>query len=310
MTNETKRTAGALLLIFFAPPIIGALAAPPVYQLLVSAIQTHGHTGFWGWLSEKLSFHRVLWRCVMICVMLSLYPAFRISNIRRAADIGLTADERKWKLLTMGAGLGITSMTLFYLPGVLLHVFDWKIQDDPYYAVASELLISTIGCFLIGVIEEIFFRGFLNTLLLRLLRFTGMLLVGSAIYALTHFIKPSDPPDINTWHAGLRTFPLIFDRTGSFFVQQALTLFGIGIALTLLFHYTKSLYMLMGLHSGWVWIQMMFNQFTENNRSLFWLYGRSEWISKSWMGVIAAGTMVLFILSTQKYWKEFAREAV
>jgi len=308
MTIEKKKAAGALLLIFLAAPIVGALLAPPLYRLLISAAQEHGNAEFWNWLSEKLTFHRIVSRCVMVTALLSLYPVYRLSGIRSAASIGLTRDDRKWKLMALGAGMGIASMFLFYIPGLLLHVFDWKPQEAPFYEVAGEVLIATLGCFLIGIIEEIFFRGFLNSLLGKVMRFTAVLLIGSAVYALIHFMKPSDPPDIDTWHAGLRTLPLLFDRVGSFFVQQALTLFGIGIVMTLVFHYTKSLYVLFGLHGGRVWVLMMFRQFTDNNRSLFWLYGRSEWISKSWMGIIAVGAMIIVVLITQAWWKNLARE--
>ncbi|MCF7849369.1 MAG: CPBP family intramembrane metalloprotease [Kiritimatiellales bacterium] len=310
MDTERKKAASALLLIFLVAPVAGALVAPALYRFLVSIAEAHADATFWQWLADKLIFHRVVSRCVMIAVLFALYPAFRLSGIRNAAIIGLTGDRRKWKLMAMGAGLGIVSMLVFYIPGLLLHAFDWKPTDASFHQQLGEILLSTGGCLLIGVIEEIFFRGFLHNLLKRTLGCAVALLIGAAVYALIHFMKPSNPEQLETWYAGLRMLPRLFDRAGSSFVQQSLTLFGTGIVLTLLFEYTKSLYVSIGLHAGWVWVLMMFDQFTNNNCSLCGLYGRSEWISKSWMGIIAASVFVVFTILSKSRWNTQALEDI
>jgi hypothetical protein len=48
---------------------------------------------------------------------------------------------------------------------------------------------------------------------------------------------------------------------------------------------------------------MLFRLYTDNQKTLIWLYGTSEWVSKAWMGSILSVVFLAAVLITQKKWK-------
>ncbi len=76
----------------------------------------------------------------------------------------------------------------------------------------------------------------------------------------------------------------------------------LGTVLATLSHWTRSVYIAIGLHAGWVWIMMLFRLFTENQGRLVWLYGPGEWISKGWVGPIMALVVWAVVFATRKKW--------
>ena len=86
-------------------------------------------------------------------------------------------------------------------------------------------------------------------------------------------------------------------------------MFCMGTVLAVLSLWTRSVYIAIGLHAGWVWIMMLFRLFTENQGVLVWLYGPGEWISKGWVGPIMALTVLITVLLTRKIWVQMGEKA-
>ncbi len=285
----------SLLLIFLVAPLLAALVAPWIYQ----GLQSFAADGS----VLDAPFYRVTSRIVLVMVALLLYPAYKLSGIRNKAACGLTGSSNRFKLVQTGLGLGIGSMLMVYLLGVVLGVFVWDTHGKTVSYLIRKTLQALAGGLVVGIFEEILFRGFIHAALRKSFGVVAAVISGSFFFSIVHFMRPVDPEVINQWYSGFLLFQNLFARAGDTFFQEASTLFCMGLVLSVLCHWMKSIYVAIGLHAGWVWVMMLFRLFTDNQKNLVWLYGTSEWISKAWMGSILSLVFLAAVLLTQKKWK-------
>jgi membrane protease YdiL (CAAX protease family) len=115
----------------------------------------------------------------------------------------------------------------------------------------------------VPLIEEPYFRGALFGLLRKALSWRRALLFLSIFFAVLHFIKPEPgTPRITDvhWYSGLSLVPKLFWQFGDP-TRVALgwaTLFIVGWILGYTVVRTRSLYMAIGLHAGWVLAMRIF----------------------------------------------------
>jgi membrane protease YdiL (CAAX protease family) len=302
----------SLLLIFIAAPLLAALTVPWVYMAIQSRApevmqwvhesEVAGTHLFWADLADSVfdsPFRRVNDRIVLICVLGLLAPAYRMSGLRGRVDFGI--PKRKDWVRLFGAGLivAVASMLLVYLIGLFAGVYAPVPVDN---GVVGDLLKIIIGMLLIGVIEEIIFRGYILNALRKSLGPVAAVLLSSALFAVVHFIKPAEPEMTDRWYSGFLLFSHLFAKAGDTFWPEVCTLFCMGTVLATLSYWTRSVYITIGLHAGWVWIMMLFRLFTENQGRLVWLYGPGEWISKGWVGPIMALAVWAVVFATRKKW--------
>ena len=302
----------SLLLIFLAAPLLAALTAPWVYMAIqsraaevlqwVQQSEAAGTHLFWADLADSVfdsSFRRVNDRIVLISVLLLLAPAYRMSGLRGRADFGIPKRPDRARLFGAGLIVAVASMSLVYLIGLVAGVYGAAELDS---GVVGELIKIIIGMLLIGVIEEILFRGYILTALRKSLGAAPAILLSSALFALVHFIKPAEPEVTDQWYSGFLLFSNLFAKASDTFWPEVCTLFGMGTVLATMSYWTRSVYITIGLHAGWVWIMMLFRLFTENQGRLVWLYGPGEWISKGWVGPIMALAVWAVVFATRKKW--------
>ena len=302
----------SLLLIFLAAPLIAALTAPWIYMAIqsraaevlqwVQESEAAGTHLFWADLADSIfdsSFRRVNDRIVLISVLVLLAPAYRMSGLRGRVDFGIPKRPDWARLFGTGLIVAAASMSLVYLIGLFAGVYGAAELDS---GVVGELIKIIIGMLLIGVIEEILFRGYILNALRKSLGAAPAILLSSALFALVHFIKPAEPEITDQWYSGFLLFSNLFAKTGDTFWPEVCTLFGMGTVLATLSYWTRSVYITIGLHAGWVWIMMLFRLFTENQGRLVWLYGPGEWISKGWVGPIMALSVWVVVFATRKKW--------
>jgi membrane protease YdiL (CAAX protease family) len=192
---------------------------------------------------------------------------------------------------------------------VALGVFVWDPGDKSTAYLIRKTLQALVGGLAVGVFEEILFRGFLLTALRRSLGSVAAVVLGSFFFSIIHFMRPVDPETVSAWNSGLLLFGNLFARAGDSFLQEACTLFGMGLVLSMLCLWTRSIYVAIGLHTGWVWVMMLFRIFMENQENYRWLYGTSDWVSKGWIGPILALLVLATVLCTRKKWASLAAEA-
>jgi len=299
MNKDRLRPLFSLLIIFLAAPLLAALVSPWIYQWLQSFATPDSVL--------DAPFHRVTSRLVLIMVAALLVPAYKLSGFKGHNDWGLPKVSNGWKLLGIGAGLGVVSMLIVYGAGTLLGVYGPDKDVETVVSHCLEILEVIAGGLFIGFFEEILFRGLIFGALRKSLGVIAGVLLSSFLFSIIHFMRPIDPEIMNQWNSGLLLFGNLFARAGDAFAQEACTLFCMGVVLAVLCHWMKSVYVAIGLHTGWVWVMMLFRHFADNTDTMVWLYGTSDWVSKAWIGPIMALFVLVAVALTRKKWIELGQ---
>lgn len=294
MTKDRLYPLASLLLLFLVAPVAALLAAPWVYGLLQQVVAADSVL--------DAPFHRVTSRLVLVAVAVLLVPAYKLSGMSKA-DCGLVRTTNRVRLAWLGAGLGVGSMLAVYVPGFLLGVYAPDTGGESTAYLLIQIVQILAGGLFIGVFEEILFRGFILGALRRSLGIVAAVAVSSFFFSIVHFMRPEDPAVTDAWNSGILLLGSLFARAGNSFLQEACTLFCMGLVLSVLCHWTRSVYVAIGLHTGWVWVMMFFRLFTDNQETMVWLYGTNEWISKAWAGPILSLVFLVAVFFTWKWWK-------
>ena len=245
-----------IALYFVGTLLLGALLAPPLYWA------GHALGGAFpplGWLRET-DFQRYFDRAMFLAALLLLWPAVRALRIGGWRDLGLEPDPRAWQHAAGG----------FFLAGGLLWllgVWFWKLH---IYALRSTLPPGVLASFLVSAVavaaaEEAFFRGVLLGLARRTARPAPALVFVSALFAVLHFLKPPSralaQPAVD-WSSGFAFLPKTFWQWHDplLVAGGVTTLFLVALVLGYARLRTRSLWLPVGLHAGWVFGLKTFNK--------------------------------------------------
>ncbi len=266
---------------FIATIVIGAILAPILFWSAQS-LAAHGIFSFLARYDFETFFHRAL----LIAAVLLLGPLLRVSHVRGLADLGLAPNSRWGRDLFAGAAISVVPL-LFC--GVLLigfHVYAFR--HSFAWARFGKMLLASIA---VPFIEEAFFRGIVLGVLLRTGRKYMAIFAVSAIFAAVHFLKaPERTSEIVTWTSGFSSIAHAFDGIGDpMLVALALaTLFFIGWILADARVLTRSLWLSIGLHAGWIFASGAFSRLARQQTLVF------PWIGKNMLvGIIPLGLAAL-----------------
>lgn len=288
----------SILLLFVAAPVLAMLAAPWVYRLLQHFVAEDSFL--------DAPFYRVTSRLALLMVILLMPLACRLSGFKTRADYGLAKCSNRKLLFCFGLGLGAASMLAAYLPGALLGVYAWDGTGKTVSHHLFYVIKILVGGLAVGIFEEILFRGFIFSALRKSLGVVAGIVIASFLFSIVHFMRPLDPSVTTAWNSGFLLTGHLFARAGEAFLQESCTLFCMGLVLCTLYQWLKSVYLLIGLHAGWVWVMMFFRHFTDNQKTMTWLYGTSDWISRSWMGSVLSIVFLAAVLLTRNRWQQLA----
>jgi len=151
----------------------------------------------------------------------------------------------------------------------------------PVYSFRHVIVWPRIGTVILAAIsvpfiEEIFFRGVVLGILLRTGRRILSIIAVSGLFAAVHFLKGSkQEPVIVTWTSGFQSIGDAFAGFGDPMMVLAAfgTLFLIGCILADARVFTRSLWLPIGLHAGWIFASGTFN----------WL-ARRQMLALPWLG--------------------------
>jgi membrane protease YdiL (CAAX protease family) len=151
-------------------------------------------------------------------------------------------------------------LLLAAIPGALLGaaflIFDiYRIKQELLPAVLLRIA-ATAG--IVSVVEEFFFRGILLGLAAKSFGRWPAAIGVSIIYAGVHFLKPSKHVDSDVqWWTGLGQILRLFDSAPPLLFSLAglVSLFIAGLILTFAAFSTRSLWLAIGLHAGWIFCQ-------------------------------------------------------
>jgi uncharacterized protein len=255
-----------LALYFIGIVLVGALLAP----LLFWSAQSLAAHGVFPFLA-KYDFQTFFHRAILIAAALLLWPFLLVSDVRSMADVGLAPNPRWGRDLSAGIVLSTGPLLCCGALLIAFHVFSFR--HSFAWSRFGKMLVASIT---VPFIEEAFFRGIVLGVLLRTGRKYMPILVVSAVFAAVHFFKaPEQTSAVVTWGSGLNSIAHSFGRVGDAMTLASAfaTLFLIGCILADARVLTRSLWLSVGLHAGWIL-----------GSGTFALLARRQTVALPWLG--------------------------
>jgi CAAX protease family protein len=260
------KDAARLLAYFVATILFGALAAPLLFWAAQS-LAGHGIFPALAGFDFEAFFHRAL----MLGAIVLLWPFLRWLQVKGPRDLGLERNRRWLRDLAVG-------FILSALPVLLCEIF---LVARGLYSMRSSISFLAIAqviptAVIVPLIEESLFRGLFLGVLLRGSRPWMANLMSAGIFSIVHFLKAPDHTIATVqWSSGLVSLAHSFDQFGEpmLVLGGFTTLFVIGIALAHARLRTRSLWLPIGLHAGWILASEAFGKIA-----------RREVVALPWLG--------------------------
>lgn len=245
------KDAARLLAYFGATILFGALVAP----LLFWAAQWLSAQGILPVLAT-FDFESFFHRALLLGALVFLWPFLRWLRIKGARDLGL-APNRSW-LRDLAIGFLISALPVICCEFVLVQSGIYSMRDTWSW---EDLGKVTMTAAVVPLIEESLFRGLFLGVLLRGLRVWPAITLSAAIFSIIHFLKAPDQTTTSVqWNSGFVSLAHSFDQFGEPMLVLAgfTTLFVIGLILADARLLTRSLWLPIGLHAGWILASSVF----------------------------------------------------
>jgi membrane protease YdiL (CAAX protease family) len=252
------------------------------------------------WEPYRYSFSRIFDRCFLVTSIILFFPCRRFLKIGSAAEIGLAPRAHAGRDLAAGFVFAVASMVLLVAlmasQGVYTPFFRLGFADS-MGTIANGLLSG----FSVALLEETFFRGIFFKAIFEQGKRARAFLVANSVYAAVHFVQPENNFQLHGYDpaGGLRyliaSFKPFLNLSDVF--PGLVGLFLIGIVLSYAVVRSKTLFLAMGLHAGWVFSIKTVRVFGDYRRqSLGWMFGSTDpkIVSGviSWIGILAVGLAV------------------
>jgi membrane protease YdiL (CAAX protease family) len=289
------KDAARLLGYFAATILFGAVAAP----LLFWAAQWLAAHGILPGLAQ-FDFESFFHRALLLGALIFLWPFLRWLGVRSWRDLGL-APNRHWAR-DAGIGFLLSALPVLCCAGVLLFQGVYTMRPSVAWNAVGSVALTAAA---VPFIEETLFRGLFLGVLLRSNRPLPATLLSAGIFSIVHFLKaPDQTTNSVAWTSGFISLAHSFDQ----FMDPMLvlagftTLFLIGVILAGARLRTRSLWLPIGLHAGWIFASGAFNKIA--HREILAL----PWLGKNLLiGIVPLGVCLLSWLLL-KGWLKYARE--
>jgi membrane protease YdiL (CAAX protease family) len=289
------KDAARLLGYFAATILFGAVVAPLLFWA-AQGLAAHGILPGLARFEFESFFHRAL----LLGALLFLWPFLRWLGIRSRNDLGL-APNRHWAR-DAGIGFLVAAVPVVCCAGVLLFQDVYTMRPSVAWNKVGSVALTAAA---VPFIEETLFRGLFLGVLLRSNRPWPATLLSAGIFSIVHFLKaPDQTSPTVAWTSGFVSLGHSFDQ----FAQPMLvlagftTLFLIGVILADARLRTRSLWLPIGLHAGWIFASGAFNKIA--HREILAL----PWLGKNLLiGIVPLGVCLVSWLLL-KGWLRHARE--
>jgi membrane protease YdiL (CAAX protease family) len=265
------KDAARLLAYFFATVLFGALAAPVLWWA-AQALIARGHLTFIADKDFQTFFHRAL----LVGALLFLWPLMRSLKLRGWRELGLEPNANRWR--DVGAGVLIAAVPLLCLAVVLVQLGVYSMRSS---VAVLPILERGLSAVVVPFIEEPLFRGLILGVLLRAGATFAAKFSTSAFFSIIHFLKaPENSATEVTWTSGFASLGNAFHQ----FQQPLLvaggftTLFLLAWILSVARMRTRSLWLPIGLHGGWIFAAALFNKVARRQMEVL------PWIGKNLLG--------------------------
>jgi uncharacterized protein len=271
--------------------LVSCLLAPPVFWLS-RWLALSGYVPQLG----RFGFSTFFNRTAMVVGLSSVWPLLRWLGLTHWRDLGLEPNPRRGTDLGLGVLIGAGGFAYALIMLFVGHIV--RIHDVVPWASAWTFVLTAIA---VPLIEESFFRGVLFGLLRRTLRWPYALAFLSFFFAILHFLgpKPGGPRASGQhWYSGFEHLQQLFWQFGepSLVLGGWVTLFMVGWILGYTVVRTRSLYLAMGLHGGWVLAMRFYDEFCQRvNRDNIWI-GKDVRVGLAAVLLLAATYGLVFLL--------------
>ena len=275
--------------------LIGALLGYPLYAFIS--------------LFSDIAFQKIVHYSIVLTSLGLCFYYLKASGVaNEVLGFTLKKQQRQQNLIKgfiFGAALLLIVESCLYL-------MDMRQQDpdlsDGALAFMITLIKAVISGLLVGIIEEITYRGAIFSGLKRFSNVGIAIVASSLLYAAVHFIKFSEVPaesDIGLFSGISILADGFFLFTDPTIIDSFITLFFLGCLLSLVRLYTGNIVQCIGLHAGIVTMDKIMSYSTDykSDSSFEFLVNRQDglngWLASSWL-VIAIVIYWHFIFRPQR----------
>jgi membrane protease YdiL (CAAX protease family) len=261
------KDAARLIAYFAAILLLGACLAPPLFWS-AQWLAAHQIVGSIASYDFESFFHRAL----LLASVVLLWPLLRWARVRQRSDLGIAPNEHWLRDLCFGFLIAAGPLLCCALLLVQLDVYSWR-DSAPWNSVGGVALAALT----VPIIEEMLFRGLFLGLLLRSASRLWSIIIVSAFFSILHFLKSPESGiavDAVRWNSGFSSAAAAFGQFGDPLLVLAgfTTLFVLGCILADARVQTRSLWLPMGLHAGWILVSGVFNKMAHRDvLALPWL---------------------------------------
>jgi len=251
---------------------------------------------------------RVFYRTAMILAIVTASPFFKYFQLYGKENIGINLPKNAFIAeITKGILIGIFIMSIIINLLIQFGTLEWDLIEINATSLLKTIFIALIAGSLIGFIEEIFFRGALQT---GMRRSRSLLISATAIslfYAAVHFIRPPSIPTGQPvdWFTGFQLLSGLGYKYAHFpdFVDSFLALFSAGFFLSLVREFRNNIAISIGVHIGWILIIRLTKLSTDTNSTsdYAWLVGDYDHIT-GWLALLVISIINLW------YWQQMKKK--
>lgn len=250
------KSLGKIIFYLLATVLLGSLLAPPLYW----AGQWLASHGILTALAE-MPFRRFFHRSLLVAALVLLWPTARWLRVPNVRALGLEPNPRRWQDLFAGFTASFSMLAVLGAVMWAVHVVELRnhLHLDDFAAAAG----AAVGA---SLLEEWLFRGAILGLLVRAMKPGRALFATAALFSILHFLKPDRLSTAQAvhWFSGFELIPAAFAdfREPWLVLGGFTTLFCVGWILGWARLRTRSLWLPIGLHAGWVFGLKSFSSLT------------------------------------------------
>ena len=230
---------GKILLYLVVVVLFGAILSPPIYWMLHPAVD--------------FPFYRYLSRVTQITAFVLLGPLLFWLGIRRIRELGLEPNPHAVRDVCAGVALALFPGAL--LAGLYLMFDVYRAKQD---LVPWLLLRIAMTAGFVALVEEFLFRGVLLGLAAKAFGHWPAAAGVSLAFAGVHFLRPGKQADsVVEWWSGFAQIIGFVDAVPPpwLFLSGFVSLLVAGLVLAVATLWTRSLWLAIGLHGGWIFCQ-------------------------------------------------------
>ncbi len=229
-------------------------------------------------------FGKVMRRVLMLAALIVFIFFGKSLKIVTLISSAIRLRQGFFRQFLFGFLMAGISLLIYYSLAILFGAWIIHVDFDSAGIIVSKIIkYVLLGC-LIGFIEEAFFRGFILQSFMEDMSLPVAVCACSLIYSMLHFFRAD--VHVATGFQAFVGFTTIIQFFKPLFFQfiknlpSIIGLFLVGVVLSYAFIQTKSLYLSIGLHSGWIFMMKADGLFLVRIREMWgWFFGDSKLVT-------------------------------